>query len=87
MEMIPFIPSSQRRIAMLATQADNAAVLICGSSGTGKSQIAKWIHSSSPRSGFPFLAADRKKSLSDQIRESQGGTLLIAEIGEWPLSE
>ncbi len=87
MEMIPFIPPSQRRIAMLAAQADGAAVLICGSSGTGKSQIAKWIHTNSPRSGSPFILADRKKALSDQIREAQGGTLMIAEIGEWPLGE
>lgn len=86
-KMVHFIPPSQRKLAMLAAQADSSPVLICGSSGTGKSAIAKWIHSTGVRSGRVFLVANRKKSLTSQLIEAQGGTLMIEEIGEWSLSE
>lgn len=87
MEMVHFIPPSQRRLAMLAAQADSAPALISGASGTGKSAIAQWIHASSPRAGKTFLTAKHDKPLIPQLIEAQGGTLLISEIGEWTLSE
>ncbi len=87
MEMVHFIPSSQRRLALLAAQADTAPALICGASGTGKGAIARWIHANGPRAARVFLAAKQDKPLSDQILNAQGGTLMIPEIGEWPLSE
>ena len=81
MEMVHFIPPSQRRLAMLAAQADTAPVLIYGASGTGKGAIARWIHQNGPRATRPCLTATHDRPLSAQIPEAQGGTLLITEIG------
>src|ERR1041385_2726832 len=87
MEMVHFIPPSQRRLAMLAAQADTAPVLTYGGSGTGKGAIARWIHSNGPRSAMQFRVAHHELPLVDQIPKAQGGTLVIPEIGEWPLGE
>jgi DNA-binding NtrC family response regulator len=87
MEMVHFIPSSQRRFALLAAQADTVPALIYGASGTGKGAIARWIHANGPRAARVFLIAKQDRPLTDQILEAQGGTLMIPEIGEWPLSE
>ncbi len=87
MEMVHFIPPAQRRLALLAAQADAAPALIYGASGTGKSAIAHWMHANGPRASRLFLLASQKKPLTDQILEAQGGTLTIPEMGEWPLSE
>lgn len=87
MDTVQFIPSSQRRLVLLASQADTAPVLIHGASGTGKGAIARWIHLNSARATKSFLPADRSLRLSDQLPGAQGGTLLITEIAEWPLSE
>jgi DNA-binding NtrC family response regulator len=87
MEMVHFIPSSQRRIAVLAAQADSAPVMIFGGSGTGKGAIARWIHANGPRVASTFLVASHKKSLAEQILNAHGGTLMIPEIGECPLAE
>ena len=87
MEMVHFIPSSQRRFVLLAAQADSAPALIYGASGTGKGAIARWIHSNGPRAARIFLQATQSKPLVDQIVEAQGGTLMIPEMGEWPRAE
>jgi len=87
MEMVHFIPPGQRRLALLAAQADSAPVLISGASGTGKGAIARWIHANSPRAARPFIEATRHTNLVAQIFKAQGGTLLVSEIGEFPLSE
>jgi DNA-binding NtrC family response regulator len=87
MEMVHFIPASQRRLALLAAQADAAPVLVLGSTGTGKGAISRWIHSNGARSACPFLVAQQGRPLTDQILEAQSGTLMIPELGEWTLSE
>jgi DNA-binding NtrC family response regulator len=87
MDMVHFIPPSQRKLAMLASQADSAPVLILGPSGTGKSSIVGWINSNSPRSTRPFIIASDQKPLSKYFSEASSGTLVIHEIGEWPLSD
>jgi two-component system response regulator HydG len=87
MEMVHFIPSSQRRLALLAAQADLAPTLIYGGTGTGKGAIARWIHTNGPRAGRTFLIATQEKSLAEQILRAQSGTLVVPEMGEWPLSE
>src|SRR3954469_5284319 len=87
MQMVHFIPPSQRRLALLAAQADTAPALIYGASGTGKGAIARWMHANGPRAARIFLAATQAKPLVDQILEAQGGTLAIPEMGEWPLGE
>lgn len=87
MEMVHFIPASQRRFALFAAQADSAPVLVLGGSGTGKGAIARWIHANGARSACPFLVAQHGKPLTEQIIEAQSGTLMIPEIGELTFSE
>lgn len=89
MEMVHFIPTSQRRLVMLAAQADLAPVLICGSMGTGKGAISRWIQKNGPRSAQPYISASRDNSipLMEQIPKAQGGTFVIPEIGQYPLGE
>lgn len=85
--MVHFIPSNQRRLVILASQADTAPVLICGGPGTGKSAVAQWIHANGPRAGFPYVVANHDSPLVDQIPSARSGTLLIQELTDWPLSE
>jgi DNA-binding NtrC family response regulator len=87
MEMVHFIPPTQRRLVILAAQADTAPVLICGAAGTGKGAIAKWIHQNGPRAGFPYVETNHEAPLVAQIPAAQGGTLVVPELAEWPLSE
>src|SRR4051812_18180361 len=87
MEMVHFIPPGQRRLAMLAAQADSAPVLIHGGSGTGKGAISRWIHQNGPRSAKPYVIATRDQTLVEQLASAQGGTLVINEISEYPLGE
>jgi len=88
MEMVHFIPPTQRRLAMLAAQAESAPALICGATGTGKGAIARWIHANGARAPRPLVTANLAKSpLAKQIPQAQGGTLVVPEIGEWPLGE
>jgi DNA-binding NtrC family response regulator len=85
--MVHFIPLSQRRLVILAAQADTAPVLICGEPGTGKGALARWIHQNGPRAAFSYVIADRNSSLVTQLPKAQGGTVLISDLAEWPLSE
>ena len=87
MEMVHFIPPSQRRLAMLAAQADTAPALICGASGTGKGGICRWIHANGPRATRPLIHTNPKLPLISQLPQAQGGTLVIDEIGNLPLGE
>ncbi len=85
-EMVHFIPSLQRRHALLAAQSDHAPVLISGLSGTGKGAIARWIHRNSSRAAKPFFTVHHPEELNDMLFKAQGGTVLIHEISEWTLS-
>lgn len=87
MEMVHFIPPGQRKLAMLAAQTDSAPALISGASGTGKGAIARWIHGNGPRASRTFVEARHDKPFASQAALAQGGTLVIHEIGEWPLAE
>jgi DNA-binding NtrC family response regulator len=87
MEMVHFIPPSQRRLALLAAQAETTPVLVSGGSGTGKSALVKWLHSNGPRASKPLITATLDLPLNLQIPLAQGGTLAIPELGEWNLSE
>ena len=87
MEMVHFIPASQRRLALLAAQADSAPVLIYGATGTGKGAIASWIHSNGPRTSLTCITAQPSIPLTSQILDSKNGTLVVPEIGDWPLSD
>lgn len=87
MEMVHFIPPGQRRLAMLAAQADTAPALISGASGTGTGTIAKWIHSNGPRSAQPLVTINHDRPFLSHVASAQEGTLVISEIGEFPMSE
>ncbi|HUP57988.1 MAG TPA: sigma 54-interacting transcriptional regulator [Bdellovibrionota bacterium] len=87
MEMVHFIPPRHRGLTLLAAQADAAPVLIYGASGTGKGAIARWIHQNSARAAKALNQATRDEPLAGQISASQGGTLVVNEIGSWTLSE
>ncbi|OFZ18260.1 MAG: hypothetical protein A2X94_07420 [Bdellovibrionales bacterium GWB1_55_8] len=85
--MVFFVPPHQRRLAMLAAQADNAPALIYGASGTGKSAIARWIHSNGPRAGGVLRETSDGTQLNEQIPLAQGGTLVLHEVGRFTLSQ
>lgn len=87
MSMVYFIPASQRKIAMNAAQADDEPVLIIGGTGTGKGALARWIHQNSPRSAQPFILATRERTLAEQIRDANRGTLMVDDITNYPVSE
>ncbi len=87
MSMVYFIPTSQRKLAMTAANSDEDPVLIIGGTGTGKGALAKWVHQNSPRSASPCIMSTRDRPLSEQIRNSNGGTLIIDDITHFPLSE
>ena len=49
-------PASQAlKNALRQAARFGSSVLLLGETGTGKSQVARWIHDSSPRSEFPFV--------------------------------
>ncbi len=87
MEIVQFIPPSQRKLTLLAAQTDSAPVLIFGGSGTGKGAIARWIHNNGPRSGNPLIELNRDRPLADEFKRAQGGTLMIPEVGLLSLKE
>jgi DNA-binding NtrC family response regulator len=87
MSMVYFIPSSQRKIALTAAQAVDEPVLVIGGSGTGKGALAKWIHQNSPRAAQHYVIATRERTLAEQIRDCNGGTLVLDDITNYPVSE
>jgi DNA-binding NtrC family response regulator len=90
MEWVHFLPESQKAALSKAAKDMRSAVLISGAPGTGKGQIARWIHLHGPHSKGSMLIAHHKKSLAEQIRDGNGtrdAALIIEEIGEWPLSD
>ncbi len=81
MDFVHFIPPNQRRLALLAAQAETAPALVYGAQGSGKEIITQWIHQHGPRSAAPFVRFDETKPLAEQIHAAQPGTLLIPEVG------
>src|SRR6202521_3881006 len=63
---------ASRRVLELAEKVAGASttVLITGESGTGKDQLARWIHELSPRRDAPFLKIDCA-SLPQELVESE----------------
>ena len=85
--MVYFIPSSQRKIALSAAQSDDEPVLVIGGTGTGKGALAKWIHKNSPRAAQICIMATRDRTIAEQIRDCNGGTLIVDDIANYPVSE
>jgi len=64
-------PASNRVLEIAAKLADTpTTVLITGESGTGKDQLARWIHEHGPRRDAPFLKIDCA-SLPAELVESE----------------
>ena len=87
MEIVHFIPASQRRMVILASHTDTACALISGGPGTGKGAIAKWIHANGPRAAKPLITSEKDRPLLEQLQAAQGGTFVIPEIGNYTLAE
>jgi two-component system, NtrC family, response regulator AlgB len=100
-----------QRVVYLARQVarSDATVLLTGESGTGKTELARYIHQSSPRAGMPFgvvscpslspelldseLFGHVRGAFTGAIRDNlgkiaacEGGTLLLDEIGDLPVT-
>jgi DNA-binding NtrC family response regulator len=64
-------PASRRVLEICEKLADTATtVLVTGESGTGKDQLARWIHEHGPRRDAPFLKIDCA-SLPAELVESE----------------
>jgi DNA-binding NtrC family response regulator len=64
-------PASERVLELARKVADTATtLLITGESGTGKDQLARWIHEAGPRRDAPFLKIDCA-SLPSELVESE----------------
>ena len=66
------VDSASRRVLELAEKVADASttVLITGQSGTGKDQLARWIHERGPRRNAPLLKIDCA-SLPSELVESE----------------
>ena len=70
-EWIAVDPASQHVLEIARKVADTTTtVLITGESGTGKDQLARWIHEAGPRRDAPFLKIDCA-SLPAELVESE----------------
>lgn len=64
-------PASRQILEIASKVADTSTtVLITGESGTGKDQLARWIHEAGPRRDSPFLKIDCA-SLPSELVESE----------------
>lgn len=71
LEWIAADPASLRVLELAAKLAEpSTTLLITGESGTGKDQLARWIHQNGPRRDAPFLKIDCA-SLPAELVESE----------------
>lgn len=72
-----------------------AAVMFVGETGTGKHALARAMHDASPRSGSPFVVlecgalpgpVEAAEIIEKALRDAEGGTLLLEEPAELPIS-
>lgn len=94
---IPSGASSDRNFNELLSLAETvakskASILILGETGTGKRDLARFIHEKSARSSKPFLmmncretpALEQEVVFRNLVEQARGSTLVLAEI--WKLS-
>lgn len=96
MQKVSFVPTSERRLALLAAQSESTPVLIVGANGTGREGLALWIHAHGPRSAhkpisFTYhrngFADSSVPSLQELLQKGHGSTLILNEIGDSPLQD
>jgi DNA-binding NtrC family response regulator len=87
MEWVHFLPLNQKNLLDTLSQDAQRHTLISGAPGTGKGQIARWIHFNGPRASKPMMIGHHRFALAQQLLEARDGSLVLQEIGEWPLSD
>ena len=89
--------TSMREVFALVAELakGEAAVLFVGEGGTGKHALARAMHDASARAGSPFVVLDcsalpgpveAAEIIEEALRSAEGGTLLIDEPAELPIS-
>lgn len=80
MKWVSFIPATSRRTVIRAAQKDSDPVYLSGEPGSGKSAIARWIHSNSPRGAQPYILFSPGDDLLTQVKLAEEGTLVIQDL-------
>jgi hypothetical protein len=84
----PALAKVAEQVALVAPT--DAAVLVTGEPGTGKSLVARRIHGQSRRSAGPLVvidcAATSSERIADRIPAAAGGTLVLEEACALPLA-
>ncbi len=80
MKWVSFIPANYRRTVIRAAQKDSEPVYLSGETGSGKSAIARWIHSNSPRGAQPLVVFAPGDELAVRVREAGDGSLVIQDL-------
>lgn len=87
MQMVHFIPPAQRRIAMEMAVQIESPILIYGPEGSGKGEIARWIHTHGPLASKPYVVLRKSEPFLNELFSANTGTIVIPEITELNFSE
>jgi len=76
------------RVSALAS-AEQPVILV-GERGAGRATLSRWMHQQSGRSPDRFMSLSPRhardaRSINVRVRESQGGTLVVRDVDDWPL--
>ena len=85
--MVHFIPQKARKTILEWAQNESLTVCLLGQAGSGKSAIARWIHSNSPRSMEPFTTFKPGTDLYTSLEQNPSGTLYLDEVAQLPLKQ